>query len=156
MKQEPSLFFRRCRDCLRVHGKGTGCQLQPCCQGSGKPSGIPLLTGTLTGPIQEYDQGPGFADYPDFAAEMNVMEQKGRTFAGLFISITNGTVSAFGFPGEFWRDGRTHSLTEKESGYCTGQSSERLKSNSYTYRMVLLNASYRLVDANLKSRPPFS
>ena len=82
---------------------------------------IPDLTGTWTGPMQGYDQGTGFSDYPLLGVKMTVTEQKGRVFAGHIVFTTNGTESASGFAGAIGRDGRTISITEEAGGYCTGE-----------------------------------
>jgi hypothetical protein len=93
---------------------------QPAASGSATAAGIPDLTGTWTGPMQGYDQGTGFSDYPDFTVKMNVTEQKGRVFAGEILMTSNGTVSASGFAGAIGRDGKTLTITEEDGGYCTG------------------------------------
>lgn len=82
---------------------------------------IPDLTGTWTGPMQGYDQGTGFSDYPALGVKMTVTEQKGRIFAGQIVFTTNGTGSASGFAGAIGRDGRTLTITEEAGGYCTGE-----------------------------------
>jgi hypothetical protein len=82
---------------------------------------IPNLTGTWTGPMQGYDQGTGFSDYPALGVKMTVTGQKGRVFAGHIVFTTNGTESASGFAGAIGRDGRTLSITEEAGGYCTGE-----------------------------------
>jgi hypothetical protein len=82
---------------------------------------IPDLTGTWTGPMQGYDQGTGFSDYPALGVKMNVTEQKGRVFAGHMVFTANGTESSSGFAGAIGRDGRTLSITEEAGGYCTGE-----------------------------------
>lgn len=81
---------------------------------------IPDLTGTWTGPMQGYDQGTGFSDYPGLGVLMNITEQQGRVFAGRIAFSTNGTTSVSGFAGVIGRDGRTLSITEEAGGYCSG------------------------------------
>jgi hypothetical protein len=82
---------------------------------------IPDLTGTWTGPMQGYDQGTGFSDYPALGVKMTITEQKGRIFTGHVVFTMNGTESASGFAGAIGRDGRTLSITEEAGGYCTGE-----------------------------------
>jgi hypothetical protein len=82
---------------------------------------IPNLTGTWTGPMQGYDQGSGFSDYPDLAVSMVISEQHGRIFAGTFVFTTNGTETVSGFAGAIGRDGRTFTIAEELGGYCTGE-----------------------------------
>lgn len=82
---------------------------------------IPNLTGTWTGPMQGYDQGTGFSDYPALDVKMTVTGQKGRVFAGHMVFTVNGTGSRSGFAGAIGRDGRTLSITEEGGGYCTGE-----------------------------------
>jgi hypothetical protein len=82
---------------------------------------IPNLTGTWTGPMQGYDQGTGFSDYPALGVKMMITEQKGRVFAGHVVFTMNGTDSVSGFAGAIGRDGRTLSITEEAGGYCTGE-----------------------------------
>ncbi len=82
---------------------------------------IPNLTGTWTGPMQGYDQGTGFSDYPALGVKMTITEQKGRVFAGHIVFTTNGTESVSGFAGAIGRDGRTLSISEEAGGYCTGE-----------------------------------
>jgi hypothetical protein len=85
------------------------------------PPAIPDLTGTWTGPMQGYDEGTGFSDYPFLAAAMIVEEQHGRIIAGRFVFSANGTETTTGFAGVIGRDGRTFSLAEQGGGYCTGE-----------------------------------
>jgi hypothetical protein len=82
---------------------------------------IPNLTGTWTGPMQGYDQGSGFSDYPDLAVSMIVSEQHGRIFAGTFVFTANGTETVSGFAGAIGRDGRTFTIAEELGGYCAGE-----------------------------------
>ncbi|MFA5268508.1 MAG: hypothetical protein WC379_11105 [Methanoregula sp.] len=82
---------------------------------------IPDLKGTWTGPMQGYDQGTGFSDYPTLGVKMTITEQKGRVFAGDVVFTANGTDSKSGFAGTIGRDGRTLSIAEEAGGYCTGE-----------------------------------
>jgi hypothetical protein len=82
---------------------------------------LPDLTGTWTGPMQGYDEGTGFSDYPALAVSMNVTEQRGRIFAGEFVFRANGSETRSGFAGAIGRDNRTLSIAEKNGGYCTGE-----------------------------------
>jgi len=81
---------------------------------------IPDLKGTWTGPMQGYDQGTGFSDYPTLGVKMTITEQKGRIFAGDVVFTSNDTVSKSGFAGTIGRDGRTLTIAEEAGGYCTG------------------------------------
>jgi len=81
---------------------------------------IPDLKGTWTGPMQGYDQGTGFSDYPSLGVKMTITEQKGRIFAGEVVFTSNGTESKSGFAGTIGRDGRTLTIAEEAGGYCTG------------------------------------
>ncbi len=89
-------------------------------QSPGGLAGIPGLTGTWTGPMEGYDEGTGFSDYPDFAVSMTVSEQHGRIFAGNFSFRSNGTETLSGFAGAIGRDNRTLTIAEENGGYCTG------------------------------------
>jgi hypothetical protein len=82
---------------------------------------IPGLIGTWTGPMQGYDEGTGFSDYPNFTLAMKITEQHGRIFAGDMIFTANGTQEKFGFAGAIGRDGKTLSITEQDDGYCSGE-----------------------------------
>ncbi len=84
------------------------------------PAAIPGITGTWTGPMQGYDEGMGFTDYPFVKIVMNVSEQHGRRFSGQFLFDANGTVTSAGFAGVIGNDGKTLSLAEQNGGYCTG------------------------------------
>jgi hypothetical protein len=81
---------------------------------------IPDLKGTWTGPMQGYDQGIGFSDYPTLGMKMIITEQKGRIFAGEVVFTQNGTESKSGFAGTIGRDGSTLTIAEEAGGYCTG------------------------------------
>ncbi len=81
---------------------------------------IPNLTGTWTGPMQGYDEGTGFSDYPDLGVTMTITEQHDRIFAGNITFVTNGTGTTSGFAGAIGRDGRTLAIAEQAGGYCTG------------------------------------
>ena len=82
--------------------------------------GFPSLTGTWTGPMQGYDAGTWFPDYPDLDVRLTVTGQKGRIFAGDIVFIQNGTETKEGFAGVIGRDGRTLAIAEEGGGYCTG------------------------------------
>ena len=81
---------------------------------------VPGLLGTWTGPVQGFDEGTGFSDYPDLTVTMTIREQHDRIFAGDFVFRTNGTGTKSGFAGVIGRDGRTLTITEQTGGYCTG------------------------------------
>jgi hypothetical protein len=82
---------------------------------------IPGLTGTWTGPMQGFDEGRGFTDYPFLTVVMTVSGQHGRLFTGDFVFMENGTMKKSGFAGAIGRDGRTLAITEKDGGYCSGE-----------------------------------
>ena len=82
---------------------------------------IPNLTGTWTGPMQGYDEGVGFSDYPFLTVVMTVSEQHGRLFSGHFVFRMNGTETEAGFAGVIGRDNRTLTITEQKGGYCSGE-----------------------------------
>jgi hypothetical protein len=82
---------------------------------------IPNLTGTWTGPMQGYDEGSGFTDYPFLTVVITIAEQHGRLFAGDILFTVNGTEKKSGIAGAIGRDGRTLTITEKEGGYCIGE-----------------------------------
>ena len=82
---------------------------------------IPSLIGTWTGPMQGYDEGTGFTDYPNLTLTMTITEQHGRLFAGDMVFRANGTEEKSGFAGAIGRDGRTLSITEQDDGYCSGE-----------------------------------
>jgi hypothetical protein len=82
---------------------------------------VPDLTGTWTGPMQGYDEGTGFSDYPGLTVTMTIREQHDRIFAGDFVFRMNGTGTKSGFAGVIGRDGRTLSITEQTGGYCSGE-----------------------------------
>ncbi|MCK9580390.1 MAG: hypothetical protein M0Q92_08055 [Methanoregula sp.] len=83
---------------------------------------IPDLVGTWTGPMTGYDEGIGFSDYPGMTIKFIVTEQKDRIFTGT-IEFTNpdGSMSLTGFAGAISPDGKTLTITEKNSGYTTGR-----------------------------------
>ena len=85
------------------------------------PAAVPNLTGTWTGPMQGYDEGTGFTDYPTLNISMTVSGQQGRLFAGQFSFRENGTETTSGFAGAIGRDGRTLTIAEKDGGYCSGE-----------------------------------
>jgi hypothetical protein len=82
---------------------------------------IPSLVGTWTGPMQGYDEGSGFSNYPNLTLAMTITEQHGRIFAGDMVFSSNGTEVRSGFAGAIGRDGRTLSITEQDDGYCSGE-----------------------------------
>src|SRR5512137_3183809 len=82
---------------------------------------IPNLTGIWTGPMQGYDEGTGFSDYPSLTVSMIVSGQHGRIFAGDFLFRENGTETRSPFAGAVGRDGRTLWITERNGGYCFGE-----------------------------------
>ncbi len=86
-----------------------------------KPAAIPNLTGTWTGPMQGYDEGTGFSNYPFLSMTMTVSEQHGRLFAGTIVFTMNGTETTSGFAGAIGRDGRTLTISEKNAGYSFGE-----------------------------------
>jgi len=79
------------------------------------------LLGNWTGPMQGYDEGRGFSDYPDLKVLINISEQKGRIFTGTIVFVANGTTKISGFAGAIGRDGRSLTIAEKDGGYCTGE-----------------------------------
>jgi hypothetical protein len=83
--------------------------------------GLSDLTGTWAGPMQGYDEGVGFTDYPDLKIALVVEEQHGRVFSGKILFTANGSHSSTGFAGIIGRDNRTFTFTEKDGGYCTGE-----------------------------------
>jgi hypothetical protein len=88
---------------------------------SGTPPVLPNLTGTWTGPMEGYDEGTGFTDYPDLALVMVIEEQHGRLFSGYFRLTSNNTVWDLHFAGAIGRDNTTLTLAEKDGGYCLGE-----------------------------------
>jgi hypothetical protein len=90
---------------------------------SGTPAAtaLPNLTGTWTGPMQGYDQGTGFSDYPNFTSTLVITEQRGRLFSGQIIFSDNGTQSVSGIAGIIGRDNRTFTITEEFGGYSYGE-----------------------------------
>jgi hypothetical protein len=85
------------------------------------PLAVPDMVGTWTGPMQGYDEGTGFTDYPGLDVRMNVTEQHGRIFAGDFVFSVNGTETKSGFAGAIGHDGKTITITEQTGGYCVGE-----------------------------------
>jgi len=83
--------------------------------------GTPNLLGTWTGPMQGFDEGSGFSEYPGLRILMNVTEQKGRIFTGTVVFIANGTATESGFAGAIGHNGKTLTIAERNGGYCTGE-----------------------------------
>lgn len=82
---------------------------------------IPNLIGTWTGTMLGYDEGTGFSDYNNAPMSMVITEQKGRIFAGTVQWTLNNIESSNPVAGVIGRDGKTFAMTEKDSGYTTGQ-----------------------------------
>jgi hypothetical protein len=82
---------------------------------------IPNLTGSWTGPMQGYDEGSGFTDYPYLTMKIVIAEQHGRLFSGQILFVENDTRSSTDIAGVIGRDSRTFTFTEKGGGYNTGE-----------------------------------
>ena len=88
---------------------------------AGTPSALPDLIGNWTGPMEGYDEGTGFTDYPYLTIVMVVEEQHGRLFSGHFLLNSNGTEWSIEMAGAIGRDNRTLTITERDGGYCLGE-----------------------------------
>ena len=84
-------------------------------------SAQPNLIGTWTGPMQGYDEGTGFTDYPHLAIRMLVAEQHGRLFSGTLQFNDNGTEWTTEIAGAIGRDNRTLTVTQQGGGYSFGE-----------------------------------
>jgi len=82
---------------------------------------LPDLRGTWTGPMQGYDEGIGFSEYPFLTMDMVIEEQHGRLFSGHMLFNANGTKWTTEIAGAIGRDNRTLSMVEKDGGYCFGE-----------------------------------
>jgi hypothetical protein len=81
----------------------------------------PDITGNWTGTMTGYAGGKGFTDYAGYIMNMQVTEQEGRIFNGIF-TFSNGTgfMKTVEFSGAIGRDGRTMTIAESGGGYSFG------------------------------------
>ena len=71
--------------------------------------------------MRGYDEGAGFSDYGNATMQFTVTDQKDRIFAGRMAFTINGTSYSNGVAGVIAPDGRSFTMTEKDSGYTTGR-----------------------------------
>ena len=109
---------------------------------------IPDISGTWTGPMQGYEEGTGYTDYPAVTMAMVVSEQHGRIFSGSFLCTpSNGTVIKSEFAGVIARDGRLLDIVEKGGGYCTG---EVVAKNEIELKYMYDGTPYSIASDSLK------